>query len=103
MADFNALAGLNARQQFVLLGAVPAAYRTADGAVLIDPILVIIQRDVTIIPEGGMATMKTTVLHFLSEEIGTAKVDDYVIAGTERFVVKGLIADDGTVVQVWAS
>jgi hypothetical protein len=98
---FNELFNNCARQQMMLLGAVDCNFYGAAEAV---PTIVVIDRDVEVVSDNGLATEKKIMLSLWREEVGKVRKGYrvLVVATTEEFVVNDIISDDGFIVQVYA-
>ncbi len=99
---FNELFNNCARQQMMLLGAVDCNfYGTAAEPV---PTIVVIDRDVEVVADNGLATEKKTMLSLWCEEVSKVKRGHrvLVIATAEEFIVNDIVSDDGFIVQVYA-
>lgn len=99
MTDFNALMGLTAKLQVGLLGGVKATYQTQSDS--IPNITVIIDRDVDVIAENGMTTVRRTVVSLQKSEVGVVESGHKIITATETLTVQAVMSDDGTVVEVY--
>lgn len=100
MTDFNALMGLTTSLQVGLLGGVKATFQTATDS--IPDITAIIDRDVEVISENGMTTVKRTIVSLQKSEVGKVTDGDKIICDSESFTLGKIISDDGFVVEVYA-
>lgn len=99
---FNELNNSCARQQMMLLGAVDCNFYGPAAAPV--PTIVVIDRDVEVVSDNGLATEKKTMLSLWRADVGKVARGHrvLVIATSEELVVNDIISDDGFVVQVYA-
>lgn len=88
-----------ARQQFKLLGAVKAV--VTKGADVINPALVVIDRDVQVPADNGLSIEKRTIVSLLGAEVGKIAKSHTITLPGETLSVQSVIADDGFVVEVF--
>lgn len=88
-----------ARQQLRLLGGVTGS--VVKSADLIESALVLIQRNVEVVTEGGLRTDKRNVASLLVEEVGKLQREDKIITSTDEFVISQVLDDDSYVVRVF--
>lgn len=106
MAGFNSLDATTARQQIVMLGGHPAAVFRFIGGDPIEGTWVLVDRDIEVVIDNGLAVTRRTVLTLPKADIGELRDGDTVIANPEeddqeKFVVADQVSDDGVVVRVY--
>lgn len=88
-----------ARQQLKLLGGVDCAL--TKGSDTIEPVLVLIERDVQLPADNGLTIEKRTIASLLSAEVGKIAKGNRIALTSESFTVSDLLADDSYVVKVF--
>lgn len=97
--SFNALVNAGARQQMLLLGAVPCVFH-GQAANAINT-FVVIDRDVEVVTDNGLAMEKRTVCSLWKQDVGRVVRGHTITVGTESFTVNDLLSDDGFVIEVY--
>lgn len=97
--DFDSINRLAARQQLLLLGGVAGAIEKA--GVTINPVIVLIERDVQMPADNGLTVESRTVASLLKEEVGKVVKGNRIVVNSDNFTVGDLISDDGFVVAVF--
>lgn len=100
--DFDSLNHMAARQQLLLVGAVDCSFYGAAASPV--PTIVVIDRDVEVVSDNGLATEKKIMLSLWRQEVGKVKRGHrvLVVKTGEEFVVNDIVSDDGFIVQVYA-
>lgn len=98
MSNFNRLVTLTAAQQSRLLGGVAATFLNASDSI---PCTVIIDRNVDVIRENGSVLAGVTVINLQKSEVGSVSIEDKIVCGLQSFIVKEILSDDGTVIEVY--
>lgn len=106
MAGFNSLDAQAARQQIMMLGGYPAAVFRFSGGDPIEGTFVLVDRDIEVVIDNGLAVTRRTVLSLPKADVGQLRNGDTVIANPEqddqeKFVVADHVSDDGVIVKVY--
>lgn len=106
MAGFNSLDALAARQQIMMLGGHPAAVFRVGGGAPIEGTCALIDRDIEVVIDNGLAITRRTVLSLPKADVAQLRDGDTVIANPEKddqekFVVADQVSDDGVIVKVY--
>lgn len=96
---FDRMQHAAARQQLRLLGGVDGVFQR--GSEVIDPALVLIERDVQLPSDNGLAIEKRTIISLLVAEVGKVAKNNRIVSGAETFTVSEVMSDDGYVVRVF--
>lgn len=88
-----------ARQQLRLLGGVDGVLIKAND--IVDPALVLIERDVQMPSDNGLTVEKKTIASLLVAQVGKVVKGNRIEIGTNIFSVNDVLADDGYVVRVF--
>lgn len=89
---------ITAAQQVKLLGGVDATFENDSDS---KPCTVIIDRDVEVIAENGLTTVKRTHISLRKSQVGKVVAGDRIVCVDEAFTVKEILSDDGIVIDVY--
>lgn len=96
---FDSIQKIAARQQLSLLGGVTATIEARAGN--FPNVLALIERDVALPTENGLAIEKRTIISVLVEEVPNLVKQDKIIAGTETFTVFDVLEKDEFIIKVF--
>jgi hypothetical protein len=97
--NFDKIHHAAARQQLKLLGGGAAI--VTKGSVVIDPALVLIERDVQVQADSGLSIETRNIASLLKAEVGTVNRGDQISQSGETFSVQSIMSDDGFVVMAF--
>ena len=88
-----------ARQQLRLLGGVPGV--VTKGSDVINPALVLIERNVQVPSDNGLVVERRTIASLLKLEVGELSRNHGIFDGSKNYSVSEIMEDDGYVVRVF--
>jgi hypothetical protein len=97
--SFDRLQHAAARQQLKLLGGVLAVL--VKPLETIDPVIVLIERDVQLPADNGLTIEKKTIAALLKAEVGKVSRNHSIQVGDETFVINEIMSDDGYIVRAF--
>ncbi len=97
--SFDRLQHAAARQQLKLLGGVSGVL--VKSSETIDPVIVLIERDVQLPADNGLTIEKKTIAALLKAEVGKVSRNHSIQVGDETFVVNEIMSDDGYIVRAF--
>jgi hypothetical protein len=96
---FDSIQKIAARQQLSLLGGVLVNVQAKAGA--LTNVLALIERDVSLQSENGLAIEKRTIISVLVEEVANLVKQDKIISGAETFTVFDVLTKDDFIIKVF--
>jgi hypothetical protein len=88
-----------ARQQLSLLGGVLVNVQAKVGT--LSNVLALIERDISLPSENGLAMEKRTIISVLVEEVTNLSKQDKIIFGAETFTVFDVLEKDEFIIKVF--
>jgi hypothetical protein len=88
-----------ARQQLLLLGGVRGTLVKSNSVV--DPVLVLVERDVQFPTENGLVLESRTIATLLKLEAGKLIKGDQILCDGMKYPINEIISDDGFVITVF--
>ena len=98
MTNFNALLQLSAGHQTRFLGGESVTFQSSQRTVETSAI---IDRDIDVIADNGLSSVKRTIVSLKKAEVGSVKNGDRIITMQETFSVNDVLSDDGVWVEVF--
>lgn len=96
---FDSIHKIAARQQLSLLGGVLANVQGRAGE--FPNVLALIERNVSVQSESGLAIEKRTVISVLVEEVPNLVKNDKILSGSETFTVFDVLEKDEFIIKVF--